>query len=167
MVAVHGFTSAEVTDVTLQLEDGNVVTPELRAVPTSLAPAGRFFVAFVDAPQDIHVIALDRSGAQLQTVALEALPRLTVHKTGSGDGFVLGAETCPACPQPPPEPIVECGTDCWAEFEEGGGSVTLEAKPNAGSTFAGWSGACVGIAPTCVVTADSDVEVTAQFEPSG
>jgi hypothetical protein len=165
--AVHGFTSADVTDVTLQLENGTVVTPELGAVPTSLGPAGGFFVAFVDPAQDIDVIALDRTEARLQTVALEALPRLTVRKTGSGDGFVIGAETCPACPQPPPEPTVECGADCWAEFEEGGGSVTLEAKPSAGSRFAGWSGACVGIAPVCVVTADSDVEVTAQFEPSG
>ena len=40
--------------------------------------------------------------------------------------------------------------------------VTLTATPEAGSVFAGWSGACTGTA-TCAVTVDADKSVTATF----
>lgn len=166
MTALPGFVSGDVAEVRLRLENGIVTTPELRRAPVALAPAERFFVAFIDPAQDIDVIALDRFGGELQTIALEALPRLTVVKTGSGSGIVVGGETCFSCPQSP-EPIVECGTDCWAEYELGGGSIRLEAKPDAGSTFAGWEGACAGTAAVCVVKSATDVEAVARFEPAG
>jgi hypothetical protein len=44
-----------------------------------------------------------------------------------------------------------------------GSKVTLTATPNSGSTFDGWSGACSGIAPTCVVTMNANQSVTATF----
>lgn len=164
--AITGFTSGDVADVELRLENGTIRTPELQSSPSALTPAERFFVAFVDPSQDIEVIALDDSRAQLETTALRALARLTVTRTGAGSGLVIGRETCSSCTQAL-EAIVECGDDCWAEFEIGGGSITLEAKPEAGSTFAGWSGACTGTKLDCLVNSDSDVEVTARFEPTG
>lgn len=41
--------------------------------------------------------------------------------------------------------------------------VTLTATPNTGSTFAGWSGACSGMATTCTVTMEANRSVTATF----
>ena len=76
---------------------------------------------------------------------------LSVSKEGSGSGAVV---TSP--------PGIVCGTDC-AEDYEAGTLVTLEALPSPGSIFAGWTGACTGTAPTCVVTMDTPQSVTAEF----
>jgi hypothetical protein len=45
--------------------------------------------------------------------------------------------------------------------------VTLTASPDAGSTFAGWSGAATGTASTVTVTMDGDKMVTATFVATG
>jgi len=73
---------------------------------------------------------------------------LTVKKAGSGTGKVTG-------------PGIDCGSDCGELYEEGT-KVTLEAKADGGSTFAGWSGACSGTG-TCKVTMTAAKEVTAEF----
>ena len=44
-----------------------------------------------------------------------------------------------------------------------GSTVTLTAKANSGSSFTGWSGACIGNAPTCAVTMNAESAVTASF----
>ena len=75
---------------------------------------------------------------------------LTVIKSGSGT--VSGS---PAG--------INCGSDC-SESYASGTSVTLKAAPAAGSTFAGWSGACSGTA-ACVVTMSAAKSVTATFKP--
>src|SRR4029077_3898898 len=75
---------------------------------------------------------------------------LTVEKTGAGEGEVSSAP-----------PGIACGATCSAEFEEGT-EVTLTATPEAGSTFAGWSGACSG-AGECKVTMSEAMEVKAEF----
>jgi uncharacterized repeat protein (TIGR02543 family) len=41
--------------------------------------------------------------------------------------------------------------------------ITLTAAPSAGSTFAGWTGGCVGTALTCTFTISGDTTVTASF----
>jgi hypothetical protein len=41
--------------------------------------------------------------------------------------------------------------------------VTLTATPDPGSPWVGWGGACSGIAPTCTVTMNSNLSVTANF----
>jgi hypothetical protein len=41
--------------------------------------------------------------------------------------------------------------------------VTLQAEPAPSSVFAGWTGACTGIAPTCTFTAGDPTTVTASF----
>ncbi|MGB2683237.1 MAG: hypothetical protein WBE39_18240, partial [Candidatus Competibacter sp.] len=58
---------------------------------------------------------------------------------------------------------INCGADC-SESYAGGTSVTLTAVPAAGSTFAGWSGACTGTA-ACVVSMSAAKSVTATFKP--
>jgi hypothetical protein len=75
---------------------------------------------------------------------------LTVNRNGTGTGTVTSNPGG-----------VSCGSDC-SEAYIVGTSVTLTATPAAGSTFAGWSGACTGTGP-CTVTMASNAVVTASF----
>ena len=79
---------------------------------------------------------------------------LTVGKSGTGSGTVTSS---PAG--------INCGSDCGESYA-GGTSVTLTASPAAGSTFAGWSGACSGTG-SCNVTLTAAQSVTATFNTSG
>jgi len=74
-----------------------------------------------------------------------------VSKAGAGNGTVTSNPTG-----------VACGTDCTENYAHGT-SVTLTAAPAAGSTFAGWSGACSGTG-TCTVSMTAARAVTATFE---
>jgi subtilisin-like proprotein convertase family protein len=60
---------------------------------------------------------------------------------------------------------INCGMTCEAGFVKGG-KVTLTATPSSTSHFAGWGGACTGVAidAPCEVTADGVKEVTAKFD---
>lgn len=77
---------------------------------------------------------------------------LTVINTGAGYGTVTSSP-----------PGIKCGAICARTFAEGK-KVTLKAKPDNDSSFAGWAGGgCTGIDP-CSVIMDSDVTVTATFD---
>ena len=76
---------------------------------------------------------------------------LSVTRAGSGSGTVASA---PAG--------ISCGATCSATYASGA-AVTLTATPAAGSTFAGWSGACTG-SGSCVVTMTAARSVTATFD---
>jgi FG-GAP-like repeat/Divergent InlB B-repeat domain/FG-GAP repeat len=77
---------------------------------------------------------------------------LAVTETGGGTGTVSSTP-----------PGISCGTACTSLFGAGT-QVSLLATPAAGSTFAGWAGACSGSdANTCVVTLTSDQSVSATF----
>ena len=90
------------------------------------------------------------------TVTLARTVIVTVTKQGSGSGTVTSS---PAG--------IECGATCSNRFDAGT-TVTLNAAPAAGSSFAGWSGGCTGTA-TCTVALPSNpasnttVAVTATF----
>lgn len=58
--------------------------------------------------------------------------------------------------------VVSCPSKCSGVYAPGA-SVTLSAKAGSGSSFAGWSGACAGLAATCTVTLDAEKAVTASF----
>ena len=75
---------------------------------------------------------------------------LTVTRAGTGVGTVV---SIPAG--------IDCGATCSAAFASGT-AVTLTAAPAAGSTFAGWSGACSGTG-ACELTMDGARAVTATF----
>jgi serine protease len=80
---------------------------------------------------------------------------LSVSKSGTGSGTVTSV---PAG--------IHCGAVCTASFPAGT-SVTLTAKPAAGTTFTGWNGACVGMAhKTCTVTMNGSQTVSASFTGS-
>lgn len=75
---------------------------------------------------------------------------VTVAITGNGLGDVTSSP-----------PGISCPGSCSATVNHGT-TVTLDATPQAGSTFVGWSGACSGTGP-CVLTVTGDVAVTAAF----
>ena len=73
---------------------------------------------------------------------------LSLAAIGTGSGTFSGANV-PPCPP------------CWGSYSPGT-SLTITATPSAGSTFAGWTGACSGTG-TCHVTLNSDQGVSALF----
>jgi hypothetical protein len=75
---------------------------------------------------------------------------VTVLKSGTGSGTVRST----------PDGIA-CGTDC-AEVWPAGQTLTLQAMPDDGSTFAGWTGDCTGTG-ACQVMVDGPKSVTATF----
>gem|GEM_PF-2805885 len=79
---------------------------------------------------------------------------LTVTKIGTGNGKVTSG---PAG--------VDCGGDCAHDYANGT-QVVLTAAADAGSVFAGWSGACSGANFVCRVTMNTDNTATANFEPA-
>ena len=89
------------------------------------------------------------SDAYLTVVGAVTTFPLTVSVTGTGTGTVTSS------------PIgINCGTICSATFASG--TVALTANAGAGSTFAGWSGACSG-AGICNVNMTAAQSVTATF----
>ena len=79
---------------------------------------------------------------------------LSVSKGGTGSGTVAGGP-------------INCGSACAVADLASGTTITLTATPASGSTFAGWSGACVGTGTTCVVSMTADRTATATFNTSG
>jgi hypothetical protein len=79
---------------------------------------------------------------------------LTVINTGAGHGTVKSNPSGINCGP---------GQTCTGTFSDGK-KVTLKAKPNQDSSFAGWAGGgCIGI-KTCSVIMDSDLTITATFD---
>lgn len=104
----------------------------------------------VGAPLDDH-----HGVGEAGTARVFRLPEIRLVKVdlaGTGAGSVTSA----------PEGI-DCGIDC-VELWNSGTLVTLDAHPDTGSYFAGWSGACSGTG-SCVLTLSGDKAVVATFEP--
>jgi phospholipase C len=78
---------------------------------------------------------------------------VTVTEAGTGTGTVTST---PAG--------INCPTTCSATFAQNT-QVTLSETPGSGNTFAGWSGACTGVA-ACSVTLTAAESVTATFSPT-
>ena len=92
------------------------------------------------------------SAAKSVSADFEAIPQreLSVTRTGAGSGTVISVDGA-----------IDCGGACAHPYNEGA-KVTLAATPDAGSAFAGWSGACSG-AGACEVTMGAARSVAAEF----
>jgi len=91
------------------------------------------------------------STAQAQVDSLSIFA-LTIKQPGSVAKFVLGTTVDP----------LGVGVVTGAGTYSDGSQVNLQATPNAGWNFTGWSGACSGTG-SCAVTLDANKSVTASF----
>jgi uncharacterized repeat protein (TIGR02543 family) len=60
---------------------------------------------------------------------------------------------------------ISCSSQCSANFTDQA-AVTLTATPSTNYAFTSWAGGCAGTSPTCTVTLDGNVAVTANFAPT-
>lgn len=159
-----GEVSRDVARLEIHAEDGTVSVARIVDAPRALDVPYRFFVGFNTGSGDMTLVALDGDGNVLEEEIHAALPLLLVEKDGDGSGRVSGYSTEEAqCGSECPEPTrwIDCGRLCAVELDDA--TITLEAEPEDGSVFVGWSGACEGTGP-CTITVDSDRVVVATFE---
>ncbi len=83
--------------------------------------------------------------------------------TGGSSGMVLSIGAVSGLGSITSAPSgINCGTSCSASFATGS-TVTLNATPATGYTFASWGGACAGSAPTCSLTMSAARMVSSKF----
>jgi hypothetical protein len=129
---------------------------------TATANAGSMFVGWSGACSGSGSCILHVGGDLSVTATFVRITHfLSLSFVGTGAGGVnrSGSGSVPAldnCPHPVPT-----GGVCMHAYNEGS-TVTLTAAPAAGSTFAGWSGACSGLGP-CTVVIGADTSVAAEF----
>ena len=90
-------------------------------------------------------------GAEIKSSFRDDTMSLVVTKAGSGSGTVTSA---PAG--------IDCGATCIAAFQEES-TVSLTPEAAAGSSFAGWSGACSGTGACTVTIGEAQSSVGAEF----
>ncbi|HST32137.1 MAG TPA: hypothetical protein VLJ80_01330 [Solirubrobacteraceae bacterium] len=90
-------------------------------------------------------------GAEIKSSFREIPTPLVVTRAGSGSGTVT---SMPAG--------IDCGSTCTAAFQEES-TVTLTPEAAAGSSFAGWSGACSGTGACTVTIGEAQSSVGAEF----
>ena len=92
----------------------------------------------------------DFISAQMTAVEVQG-DNLTVKSAGTGSGRVESSDK-----------VIACGNKCVAAYVADT-AVTLSAKADSGSTFAGWSGACSGTQTTCTVSVRGAIAATANW----
>jgi photosystem II stability/assembly factor-like uncharacterized protein len=119
----------------------------LTATPNS----GSFFTGWSGACTGTSTCVVTMSATRNVTATFTLGNTLTVTKAGTGAGPVTSN---PAG--------ISCGSTCSTKFAPGT-MVTLTATPNAGSSFGGWTGACLTLSFDCVVNMSAAASVTATF----
>jgi hypothetical protein len=153
------------TDSTwVQLDSRSVGTAEVLAAGLSPTGTPADYVSNASGTGDVRIRVSCTGGTGL-TLSGD-LMRLTVGSGGGGTQTLsvtlAGAGTGSVTSSPAG---ITCPGDCSQAYATGT-MVTLTAAPGASSTFAGWSGACVGTG-TCQVTMNAAASVTATFSVSG
>lgn len=119
----------------------------------SLLPNVTYIATITTAVRDSAGNAM--AANEIWTFTTAAGSRLTVTKTGTGEGTVTSS---PAG--------IDCGATCSATYS-GGSQVTLTAAPEGSSRFSGWSGGGCSGTGGCTVTLNEDTPVTALFTAVG
>lgn len=106
----------------------------------------------------VVVAALALLGQNASMAAVQGGAPVPVHIAVQGKGGVRwGAAICS-----PKEG--EAGASCVREVP-GGVSVTFEARPHPGQSFTGWTGACKGSGPRCILMPKAGMSLGASFAP--
>ena len=128
------------------------VTPGTAITLTATPAAGSSFAGWSGACSGTGTCAVTVNAATTATATFNLVPvTLSVTKSGAGSGTVTGN----------PAGIINCGAICSPSVTPGT-AIALTATPVAGSSFAGWSGACSGTG-TCAVTVNAATSLTATF----
>jgi List-Bact-rpt repeat protein len=129
---------------------------------TPTAASGSTFAGWAGACSGTGACAVTMNAAASVTATFNASgppppgnQTLTIVKAGTGSGSVTSS---PAG--------INCGATCSAGFATGT-MVHLTAMPDSGSTFAGFTGACVNTRTTCTVTMSAAASVTVTFNGTG
>jgi subtilisin family serine protease len=91
------------------------------------------------------------SQARSVSATFSAKPTLSVALGGVGSGTVSSTP-----------PGIDCGSDC-SEIYDPGSLISLIARPEIGSAFQEWRGACSGTGNVCFVTMNDSQQATAIF----
>ena len=123
---------------------------------TAAASAGSSFAGWSGSCTGTAVsssIVLNANSTCTATFTATPTPQfsLTVSRTGTGSGTVTST---PAG--------ISCGSVCAFNFTQNT-TVTLNAVPAAGSTFAGWSGSCAGATSTASIILNASSICVASF----
>jgi hypothetical protein len=118
------------------------------------------FLGALDTTAEIGKIEyyISQTGSGDQSLAISFLSvkdttnSLSLTKSGTGSGTVTSSPFG-----------ISCGANCNASYASGA-AVSLAARADAGSYFAGWSAPCSGIS-TCTLALTADTQVTAAFSP--
>jgi uncharacterized repeat protein (TIGR02543 family) len=164
-VTKQGTGTGTVTSVPSGINCGNVcvaffqqpnIPPSIRLIATPAA--GSIFAGWGGACSGTGACVVS-TAASATNVTATFTPTggfpLSFTRAGTGSGFVTSNP-----------PGLTCSVSCSVLFASGT-SVTLTANVASNSTFAGWSGACTGTAPTCTVSMTQARNVTATFGPLG
>ena len=85
-------------------------------------------------------------------IAEPGMATITITRSGAATGSVSAAALG-----------LSCGNTCSAAVPVGT-TVTLQASPDTGALFGGWSGGCTGGEPSCTVTVNADLAIGARFD---
>ena len=118
---------------------------------TATAAAGSTFAGWSGACSGTGTCTVSMSAARSVTATFTAAVTFLLSVTVSGSGSVTSSSGGINCP----------GT-CSANFASGT-AVLLTAKPAAGASFSGWSGACTGTVTTCSLSITAAGSVSATF----
>lgn len=133
--------------------DGEISGPG-GAYPTStFAGRRRNIAATLNRPDPVVPPAPSDSSApsQVPSPAPGLTHTLSLLAEGNGSVASTGGE-------------LHCPGVCTVAFPAGTG-VTVLATPGPRTEFAGWTGVCSGVDPTCAVTVDSELQADAKFIP--
>ena len=150
---VEGLEAVTVPHIITAIEGGSL---SLHAPsPQTVAGTTYAFLSWSNGQLQNHTITVPIEDLTLTATFSAVGPStLSISRAGTGSGQV---KSTPAG--------IRCGADC-TEIYSNGTVVNLTAIPVAGSTFAGWSGACTGTG-SCAVTMDAAKTVTATFNTAG
>jgi len=161
----------DIASIQVQITGPGIPTPASTTVPVSNPTSGQEIPVSIQAPvgpnRTITVSAFNAASPPLKIfggtlpgvnltagapidleITLVRLFTVTVQKAGNGSGTVTSSLAG-----------IDCGGTCVNQFQAGT-TVSLNAAADAGSVFAGWSGACSGTA-ACFVS--DNATVTARF----
>ena len=124
-------------------------------VEVTLTPSGPVTWAGACTGSGACLVPMDRAKAVTASIGGAALTRVPLAVSRTGKGTIVSS---PAG--------ITCGDTCGVLLPMGT-RTTLQAIPDPGWVFAGWSGSCRGVVASCVVAAQAAATAVAAFVEAG